>query len=70
MSFRQRMDHAYGRRGGSLAEWPAPPPRPEIGSTALLDNDSVLIVSHEQRRRVVVKFRSGSLLTVAESLLT
>lgn len=52
MSFRSRMDAAYGRRGGRFAEYPVRP-RPPLGA-ASLDGHQLEVLEHRARRRSLV----------------
>lgn len=54
MSFRSRMDAAYGRRGGRFSEFPQRP-RPELGPNKLLGID-VVVLEHLSQRRSRVAF--------------
>lgn len=67
MSFRDRMDRAYGRRGGGFSEFPQPP-RPKLGPTTILGTPATA-TEHLSRRRTRVILPCRSELVVSDSLI-
>lgn len=71
MSFRSRMDAAYGRRGGRHLPWISPP-RPALQSEQRLWGETnllVIVVDRLSARRCRVLLPSGHTCIVADSLL-